>query len=294
MESKYNLVVKNLELKYPKNGFHLKPINFVLPKGAVVGLIGENGSGKTTTMHLILNLRKKTAGVVKIFDQEFLVDDIRLKEKLGVAFDDIVLPVTLSAKDVSRLYQSLYKNWTESYFIDMLAKFGVDANKRITEYSKGMQKLFSIILSMAHQPDLLIFDEPTSALDPVHRVEILQILRKFISDGEKSILFSSHITTDIEQIADYVLYINKGKLIFFEPKSSLQKEYKILRCSAETFNSDVSNAKGMIAFQKEDSEYVVLLKTNEQEQEEILNATVEIEAASLEKIMNIVSRGECA
>jgi ABC-2 type transport system ATP-binding protein len=284
------LEVKNLEVQYPKNGFHLNPVNFVVPKGKVVGLIGENGSGKTTLMHAILNLRKKTAGSVKLFNKEFKLDDTNVKERIGVSFDDVVLSGVTTANRVSKLHHDLYPTWDDTYFKNTLARFDIGPRKYIMDYSKGMQKLFSIILSMSHQPELLMLDEPTSSLDPVRRVEVLDILRSFISDGEKSILFSSHITTDIEQIADYVLYIHKGKMIFLEPIEKLKTEYVVVRCNPELFEKILKDNEDVLAVQKVVSEYAVLLQSKALLHKLPNNLTVE--TPTLEQIMNIVARGE--
>jgi len=284
------LEVKDLEVQYSKNGFYLKPINFVVPKGKVVGLIGENGSGKTTLMHAILNLRKKAAGSVKIFNKEFKLDDKSVKERIGVSFDEVVLSGTSNANTVSKLHDDLYKTWDDTYFKNTLARFDIGPRKYIMDYSKGMQKLFSIILSMSHQPELLMLDEPTSSLDPVRRVEVLDILRSFISDGEKSILFSSHITTDIEQIADYVLYIHKGKMIFLEPIEKLKTEYVVVRCNPELFEKILKDNEDVLAVQKVVSEYAVLLQSKALLHKLPNNLTVE--TPTLEQIMNIVARGE--
>jgi len=286
----YILEVKNLEVQYPKNGFHLNPVNFVVPKGKVVGLIGENGSGKTTLLHAILNLRKKTAGSVKLCNKEFKLDDTTIKERIGVSFDDVVLPGMSTANRISNLYSDLYELWDDKYFKETLANFDIGARKFILEYSKGMQKLFSIILSISHQPELLMLDEPTSSLDPVRRVEVLDILRSFISDGEKSILFSSHITTDIEQIADYVLYIHKGKLIFFEPIEKLKTDYVVVSCSAALFEKIFKHSADVLAVQKDSSEWTVLLQSKQLTDN--LPANVSVETPTLEQIMNIVARGE--
>jgi ABC-2 type transport system ATP-binding protein len=285
-----NLEVRNLELQYPNNGFHLQPINFSVPAGSVVGLIGENGSGKTTTMNLILNLRTKTAGDVKIFNQSFENDDIKMKERIGVSFDELVLPTNLTVREVSTLYKRLYTSWDDAFFINTLAKFSIDANKQIAEYSRGMQRMFSIVLSMSHQPDLLILDEPTSTLDPVRRVEVLEMLQKFIAGGQRSILFSSHITTDIEQIADFVLYIHKGKRIFFEAMEILKIKYGIVRCLYVEFEQFFKQNPTVVAYKKDDEKCKILVK--EQENAGSIPFDFVVERTSLEEIMNIVARGE--
>lgn len=282
-----NLEVKNLEITYPHGKFHLDKVSFSVPKGAIVGLIGENGSGKTTTMNLILDLRKKDAGVVKIFDQEFNIDDIGMKEKLGVSFDDVVLPTKLTAKEVSKMYGLFYEKWDEAFFLNTLSKFGIDSNKKISEYSKGMQKMFSILLSMSYYPNLLILDEPTSTLDPVRRQEILEVFKSYAKNKENSILFSSHITTDIEHISDFVVYIHEGKLIFFEPINKLLSEYAVIKCTKEIFDHIPENK--IVSFHAQATEYIVLL--NSRKELNKFKSGLVIESPTLEEIMNMFSKG---
>lgn len=281
------LEVSNLSKRFKHDGFLLEDINFIVPQGSIVGLIGENGSGKTTTINLILGLRKKDSGQVKIFGNEYNTDDIAAKKRIGVAFDDIVLPKNLTAKGVSKIYKNFYTNWNEDKFILTLDKFGIDKNKKISDYSKGMQKIFTIILSMTHQPEFLILDEPTSSLDPVKRQETLGIFQDFIEDGTNSILFSSHITTDIEHISDFVVFINKGKLIFFEPITKLLYEYALVKCTSKVFDKIERN--NIIAFQKESHEHIVLMKTRNGL--ELFGDDIVVENPTLEGIMNIYAKG---
>ena len=281
------LEVKNIEKTYPNNGFKLNKINFNVPKGSIVGIIGENGSGKTTTLNLILGLKSKDGGSAKIFGREFNIDDIDTKEKIGVAFDEIYLPSNLNAKEISNIYKSIYNGWDEKYFFSNLSNFGIDNGKKIGDYSKGMQKMLSIVVAMSHSPELLILDEPTSSLDPVKRSEVLEKFQEYIENGERSIVFSSHITTDIEHICDHVVFINKGNLIFASPTIELLYENCIVRCTSESFNK--LNKSNMIAYLQKNNQVVVLLKSRDdldKSTEDII-----IENPTLEEIMNIYSKG---
>ena len=281
------LEVKNIEKTYPNDGFKLNKINFDVPKGSIVGIIGENGSGKTTTLNLILGLKSKDGGTVKIFGREFNIDDVDIKEKIGVSFDEIYLPSNLNAKEISKIYKSIYHGWDEKYFFSSLSNFGIDNGKNIGDYSKGMQKMLSIVIAMSHSPKLLILDEPTSSLDPVKRSEVLEKFQEFIEDGDRSIVFSSHITTDIEHICDYVVFINKGNLIFASPTIDLLYKNCIARCTSESFNKlDKSN---MIAYLQKNNQVVVLLKSRDDLDKSIDN--IIIENPTLEEIMNIYSKG---
>jgi ABC-2 type transport system ATP-binding protein len=240
-------------------------------------------------MNLILNLRTKTAGDVKLFNQTFKNDDLAMKERIGVSFDELVLPTNLSVHEVSILYKRLYKKWDNRFFTTTLAKFGIDERKKIHEYSRGMQRMFSIVLSMSHQPELLILDEPTSTLDPVRRVEVLEMLQRFIGDGQKSILFSSHITTDIEQIADFVLYIHQGKRIFFEPMRKLKDDYALVTCSDVVCDQVFRMNDQVVGHKRQEGQYSVLVTDRARFKK--LGSDVRVGPASLEEIMNIVARG---
>ena len=281
------LEVKNIEKTYPNNGFKLNKINFNVPKGSIVGIIGENGSGKTTTLNLILGLKSKDGGSAKIFGREFNIDDIDTKEKIGVAFDEIYLPSNLNAKEISNIYKSIYNGWDEKYFFSNLSNFGIDNGKKIGDYSKGMQKMLSIVIAMSHSPELLILDEPTSSLDPVKRSEVLEKFQEYIENGERSIVFSSHITTDIEHICDHVVFINKGNLIFASPTIELLYENCIVRCTSESFNK--LNKSNMIAYLQKNNQVVVLFKSRDDLDKSIDN--IIIENPTLEEIMNIYSKG---
>lgn len=281
------LEVKNIEKTYPNNGFKLNKIKFNVPKGSIVGIIGENGSGKTTTLNLILGLKSKDGGSAKIFGREFHIDDVDTKEKIGVSFDEIYLPSNLNAKEISNIYKSIYNGWDEKYFFSNLSNFGIDNGKKIGDYSKGMQKMLSIVIAMSHSPELLILDEPTSSLDPVKRSEVLEKFQDYIENGERSIVFSSHITTDIEHICDHVVFINKGNLIFASPTIELLYENCIVRCTSESFNK--LNKSNMIAYLQKNNQVVVLLKSRDDLDKSIDN--IIIENPTLEEIMNIYSKG---
>lgn len=281
------LEVKNIEKTYPNDGFKLNKINFDVPKGSIVGIIGENGSGKTTTLNLILGLKSKDGGTVKVFGREFNIDDVDAKEKIGVSFDEIYLPSNLNAKEISKIYKSIYHGWDEKYFFTSLSNFGIDNGKKIGDYSKGMQKMLSIVIAMSHSPELLILDEPTSSLDPVKRSEVLEKFQEFIENGDRSIVFSSHITTDIEHICDYVVFINKGNLIFASPTIDLLYKNCIARCTFESFNK--LDKLNMIAYLQKNKQVVVLLKSRDDLDKSIDNIITE--NPTLEEIMNIYSKG---
>jgi len=191
--------IKELKKKYDDK-FELGEINIDIPSGSIVGLVGENGAGKTTLIKSILNIIKKDKGSIKIFGKDY--KDESVKEEIGVVLDDTFFPEILTAKDINSSMKSIYKNWDSGLFFNYLKEFNLPKNKTIKSLSKGMRKKLEIATSLAHKPKLLILDEPTSGLDPVVRSEVLDIFLKFIEDDEHSILLSTHITSDLEHIAD--------------------------------------------------------------------------------------------
>lgn len=225
--------VKNLTKKY--EGFKLDNISFQVPMGTIVGFVGENGAGKSTTIRSILGLVPVEQGEIEILGHK--VDgheqNAVWREQVGVVFDECNLPVSLKAGDVRHIMKNIYRTWEDEIFTDYLMRFEVPLNKKIKDLSKGMKMKLSIAIALSHNSRLLILDEATSGLDPVIRREILDIFREFIEDEQHTVFLSSHITSDIEKIADYVMLIHKGKILFTESKDDLLYNYGIVRCSKE-------------------------------------------------------------
>ncbi len=192
--------------------FRLDDISFSLPGGAILGLIGENGAGKTTTIKCILNLIHRDAGEIRVLGQDNLAQERAIKEDLGVVLDESVFHDSLRPRDVDRIMARLYKGWDSALFARYCGKFSLPNEKTIKEFSKGMKMKLSIAAALAHRPRLLILDEATSGLDPVAREEILDEFLDFIQDEEHSVLLSSHITSDLEKCADYIVYLHRGEL----------------------------------------------------------------------------------
>ena len=284
-----NLEVISLCTRHKNSNFSVEDISFSIPKGSILGIIGENGAGKTTTLNMILGLKKKTSGSVKIFGKDYDGENTDIKEEMGVVFDDIYLPNQLTAKEISSIYKNIYKKWDEEFFIKTLERFQISLLKKIKDYSKGMQRMLSIVVGMSHHPRLLILDEPTS-LDPVKRQDILRLFQEYVENGENSILFSSHITTDMEKVADYVVFIKAGRIVFCEEITKLIYEYGLVRCSGEAF--DRIPKKQMIAHQKQDYQNLVLVRSREGI--EHIGGRVSVENPALEDIMNLFSRGVIA
>ena len=225
--------IKGLSKQYP--GFQLNQLDMTIPYGSIMGFIGENGAGKTTTMQLVLDLIQKDSGEVQLFGETFSNQNLALKERIGVVFSDCYLPAILTINQLEKIIAPLYQQWVSTLFQQYVEQFQLDRKKKIKDYSKGMKMKLNIALALAHHPQLLLLDEPTSGLDPVIRNEILDLFLDFIQDEQKAILFSSHITSDIEKVADYITFLHQGRLIFSEAKDEVLERYGILKCSNEAF-----------------------------------------------------------
>lgn len=228
------ITVKNLKKQYPK-GFCLDNVSFTLPKGCIMGLIGENGAGKTTTIKLLLNQIRRDGGEIEILGGDILKNEQKIKEQIGVVLDEGFFYEALTPKQVGAILRRIFKSWDDALFLRYLREFSLESDKTIKEFSKGMRMKFSIVTALCHHPKLLILDEATSGLDPIVRSEILDIFLDFIQDEEHSILFSSHITTDLEKIADYITFLHEGKVVFSESKDELLYRYGLVKCSEKTF-----------------------------------------------------------
>ena len=223
--------IKNLSKRYP--GFALDNLNLTLPQGYIMGLIGENGAGKSTTIKLILNMIKRDSGTITILGKDNR-DNIRLsKEDIGVVLDEVGIPACLNAKQVNKVMKNTFRNWDERLYSEYLQKLAVPLNKRFEDFSRGMKMKLGIAVALSHQPKLLLLDEATSGLDPVIRDEILDIFSEFTRNEEHAILISSHIVSDLEKICDYIAFLHQGKLLLCEEKDLLKAKYGIIHCTKE-------------------------------------------------------------
>ena len=280
------LEIKNLSKKY--DGFELKNVNIELPKGMIMGFIGENGAGKTTTIKAILNIINRDAGEIKIFGLDNKENERKIKEAIGVVLDDSFLSEYLNPSDINKIMKNIYKNWDEKLYFKYIEDFKLPKEKISNEYSSGMKMKLKIAVALAHHPKLLILDEPTSGLDPVARNEILDIFQEFIQDENKGIFVSSHITSDLERIADYITFINNGEIILTKTRDELLENYGIVKCSEEQFKK--IDKKDYIKYKKNKYEYDVLIE-NKYEFKNNYDISV-IDKPSLEDIMLIYIKGE--
>lgn len=222
------LELKNVTKDY--GDFKLDNVSLSVTKGAICGFIGQNGAGKTTTISLILDIIKRDAGEIQVFGEDILENPTAIKERIGVVFDEMGFHDFMTATQISKMMANIYKNWDEEVFFDYLEKFSLPRKKRCGAFSRGMRMKLQIAVAMSHGAELLIMDEPTSGLDPIVRNEILQIFQEFVMEENHTILLSSHITGDLERIADEVVFINKGKIVLAGNKDEILETHGLMKC----------------------------------------------------------------
>jgi len=228
--------IKDLRKKY--GSFGVEDVSFALPKGYIMGFVGKNGAGKTTTIKAILNMINRDSGEIKIFGKDNLVHEAEIKQKIGVVMDSPFYESEWTLVQVGKVLKPFYPDWSDDRFNELLRQFGLDPNKRIKQLSRGMKMKIMVACALAHDPDLLILDEPTGGLDAVARDELLEILQSFVANENKSILFSTHITTDLEKIADYLTFIDNGKIIHSDTKDNLLEKYVVVKGGANSLTPE--------------------------------------------------------
>lgn len=222
-------------------GFSLKNIDLELPKGYILGYIGQNGAGKTTTIKLIMNQLKRDSGEIKVFGKEYEDDEVGYKDMIGFIGDECYFPTCFTLKDVINTLKDFYTSFDETKFKEYAEKWNLPYKKKIKEFSKGMKAKLSFASVLSRETKLLLLDEPTSGLDPVVRSEVLEILQDYIADGEKSVIFSTHIMSDLEKITDYLYFINKGEKVFFDTTENILENHLIVKGGAEDLNEEVKD-----------------------------------------------------
>lgn len=278
------LIITGLTKTY--KDFMLNGVSFSVPCGSIVGLIGENGAGKSTTINAVLGLIQKEAGSICVLGKEQL--DNEIKEQIGVVFDGNNYPEIFSTRKLNRVMKDIYHSWEEHTFLNLLKKFFLPADKPIKQFSKGMKMKLAIAVALSHNSKLLILDEATSGLDPVIRDDILDILLDFAQDETHSILISSHITTDLEKIADYIVFIHEGQVVFSMPKDELIEQYGIIKCGAAQF--EALDKLDIIVYRKMDYEWQVLVADRVAMKKKYPKAL--IDSASIDEIMLLYVKGE--
>ena len=278
------LIISGLTKTY--KDFKLNGVSFSVPCGSIVGLIGENGAGKSTTINAVLGLIQKEAGSICVLGKEQL--DNEIKEQIGIVFDGNNYPEIFSTRKLNRVMKDIYHSWEEHTFLNLLKKFSLPTDKPIKQFSKGMKMKLAIAVALSHNSKLLILDEATSGLDPVIRDDILDILLDFAQDETHSILISSHITTDLEKIADYIVFIREGQVVFSKPKDELIEQYGIIKCGAAQF--EALDRSDIIVHRKLDYEWQVLVADRAAMKKKYPKAL--IDSASIDDIMLLYVKGE--
>ncbi|MDD6293245.1 MAG: ABC transporter ATP-binding protein [Eubacteriales bacterium] len=231
MEYENAIEINNLVKKY--DGFTLGEISFAVPTGSIMGFVGQNGSGKSTTIKSILNIIKNDSGEIKIFGLDHIKYEKEIKEKIAVVFDTLPFHESLNGKQINNIMKNMYKEWSEETFYGYLERFHLPVKKKLGEFSKGMKMKFQIATALSHNASLLIMDEATAGLDPVVRSEMLDVFMEFMQDETHSILMSSHITSDLERIADKLTFIHNGKIILSGYKDEILENHGIIQCSLD-------------------------------------------------------------
>ncbi len=273
---------------FPKTNFTLDHVSFSIPYGSIMGFVGENGAGKTTTIGCVLNTVSKDSGTIKIFGKELADTDTELKEKIGVVYDGDNFPAYWTAEQLSDVMQGLYTNWDNELFKKYLNDFRLLPGQKIKSYSRGMTMKLAVAAALSHHPQLLILDEATSGLDPIMRDDMLDVFLEFVQDENHSILLSSHITSDLEKIADYITFIHNGKLIMAASKNDLVYNFAVMRCKESQFLE--LDPGDILVYRKRDYQIDVLVSNGNEIQRKYRNAV--IDHVSVDEIMLLLVKGE--
>lgn len=273
------LEIRNLSKRY--EGFALQQVNLQIPAGRIVGLIGENGAGKSTLMKAALNLIRRDEGEILFWGQPLTEEAMQLKEEIGVVFDGMNFYETLTPEKMGKICRAAYRNWDMAAYRAYLERFMLPLKKEIRTFSKGMQVKLCLAVAMSHRAKLLILDEPTSGLDPVIRDDILDIFLEFVQEEDHSIILSSHITTDLEKIADYIVFLHQGKVILSENKDEMIYRYGVLRCSQSQYEKIAK--EDIMSARQAGYQWNVLVADREKAQRKYPDMIVD--KATLEEIM---------
>ena len=282
------LELQKLCKSFPKSNFILDKLSFSLPYGAILGFVGENGAGKTTTIGCILNTVRKDSGMVKLFGKEMRDIDTDIREKIGVVYDGDNFPGFWTAKQLSQVMEGIYTQWDHALFQKYLEDFHLPVKQKIKNYSRGMTMKLAIAVALSHHPQLLILDEATSGLDPIMRDEMLDVFLEFVQEESHSILLSSHITSDLEKVADYITFIHNGKLIMTASKNDLVYNYAVMRCKESQFLA--LDPGDIIAYRKRDFQIDVLVNNGKEAQRKYKGSVVD--HVSVDEIMLLLVKGE--
>lgn len=280
------LTVEHISKKYDK--FHLEDITFSLPSGSIMGLIGENGAGKTTIINCIISMIETDAGTIQILGVDKNKRSLSLREDIGIVFDVSDFYDNFTIRQVGNILKDVYKRWDTDAYEQYIERFKLPNKKLIKEFSRGMKMKTAIAIALSYHPKLLVLDEATSGLDPIMRDEILDVFLDFVQDEEHSILISSHITTDLEKIADYITFIHDGKLLLSTSKDTLLYDYGILKCREDSFEKIAK--EDIIRYRKHPYAIEILVKNRDKLSHKYRDCI--IDPAKLDDIMMLYVKGE--
>ena len=278
-ETKYVIELENVTKDY--GDFKLDNVTFSVPEGSVCGFIGQNGAGKTTTINLVLDIIKRNSGEIRLFGESIDSGSAGLRENIGVVFDEMGFHDFMTCRDINIMMKNIYKNWDEKVFFDYLKRFSLPSKKACGSFSRGMRMKLQIAVALSHNAKLIVMDEPTSGLDPVVRNEMLDIFREYVVEENHSILLSSHITTDIEKIADKVVFINGGKIVLSGNKDEILENHGILKCKKD----ELETISKSIIVNSDIGPYGAEVLVNDRRVAQKLYPDMVIESAQLEQIM---------
>ncbi|WP_068673670.1 ABC transporter ATP-binding protein [Oceanobacillus sp. Castelsardo] len=271
------------------DGFQLNNLSMTIKKGFVTGFIGGNGAGKSTTIKLMMNLLQPDRGTISIFGLNYKDHEKEIKQRIGFVFDENIFYENVTLAEMKKIIKPAYVNWDDNLFHYYVKTFELPLNKKIKSFSKGMMMKASLTIALSHHAELIIMDEPTSGLDPSFRRELLDILHNLMQDGEKTIFFSTHLTTDLDRIADYITFIHKGKHIFTKEIYQIEEEYAIVKGGIELLDKDTE--REFISIRKSNHGFEALT-ANKTRAENIFGGMALIEKPTLEDIMFYTKKGE--
>lgn len=281
------LELQNVRKTYKK--FSLKDISFTLPGGYIMGLIGPNGAGKTTIIKLIMNLIRRDGGSISVFGKDIIKHEREIKANIGFVYDEPRFFLDVTLKNIKSAYAPFYEKWNDERFNSLVAEFQLPLKKKYKKLSRGQKTKFALALALSHDADLIIMDEPTAGLDTVFRRELLHKLSSLLQDERKSILFSTHITSDLEKIADYITFIDNGRIVFSLPREDVLDNWGIAKGGEELLNKDLEH----LFYRFHKTEFgVEALTPNIHKVHQHFNSHLVLEKANLEDIMYFFSKGE--
>lgn len=281
----YAVSIKNLNKRY--KDFTLKNINLDIPTGCVFGLIGENGAGKSTLINSILGITRAEYGSLQFFEKNYESHQKEIKEDIAVIFEQTHFDQELTPKIIGKMLGNIYKKWDKTKYAELLNRFHLQDNKKIKKLSRGMKMQLEFAIAFSHDTKLLILDEATSGLDPIIRDEILELIREYCSNEDRTVIMSSHITSDLDKIADYIGFIHQGEMQFVKTYEEIRENYGVVKCGKEVFES--LDADIIESFIKDDYGYRVLIQ-NKYELKNSFEGLI-IENASVEDVMLFTVKG---